>query len=203
MTDRDDALRSDLGWTGPEETDFEPPADEPEPGPPLPGQVPPRPPGDYVPPPPPDTWEEDPGPTVEATRVADLPTEAGPPQVYREAERPRGSFRPPPPRYGPPPGAPRDTGPFPSQNRGDGTQWSQQPDRQRPRHGRPPMPPGQPPQQPGQPWPRADTPRTTAWHNHRAIHTQIGSGPTTSFRLDVFPRVGAGALHCSRPPSDW
>jgi len=154
VTDRDDALRRDLGWTGPEETDFEPPADEPEPGPPPPRQVPPRPPVDYVPPPPPDTWEEDPGPTVEATRVADLPpSEAGPPHVYREAERPRGSFRPPPPRYGPPPGAPRDTGPFPSQNRGDGTQWSQQPDRQPSRHGRPPMPPGQPPQQPGQPWP--------------------------------------------------
>ena len=40
MTDRDDALRRDLGWTGPEETDFEPPADEPEPGPPPPRQVP-------------------------------------------------------------------------------------------------------------------------------------------------------------------
>ena len=158
MTDRDDALRRDLGWTGPEETDFEPPADEPEPGPPPPRQVPPRPPVDYVPPPPPppppDTWEEDPRPTVEATQVANLPTsEAPPPPPYREAERPRGSFRPPPPRYGPPPGAPRDTGPIPSQNRGDGTQWSQQPDRQPPRHGRPPMPPGQPPQQPGQPWP--------------------------------------------------
>ena len=154
MTDRDDALRRDLGWTGPEETDFEPPADEPEPIPPPPRHVSPRPPVDYVPPPPPDTWEEDPGPTVEASRVADLPTaEPGPPPPYREAERPRGSFRPPPPHYGPPPGAPRGTGPFHSQGRADSTPWSQQPDRQPPRHQRPPMPPGPPPQPPGQPWP--------------------------------------------------
>ena len=46
MTDRDDELRRNLGWTGPEETDFEPPADEPEPVPPPPRQVPPRPPAD-------------------------------------------------------------------------------------------------------------------------------------------------------------
>ena len=31
MTDRDDALRRELGWTGPEETDYEPPTAEPEP----------------------------------------------------------------------------------------------------------------------------------------------------------------------------
>ncbi|ULE34769.1 MinD/ParA family ATP-binding protein [Mycobacterium sp. IDR2000157661] len=34
MTDRDDALRRDLGWTGPEETDFEPDSHSPEPMPP-------------------------------------------------------------------------------------------------------------------------------------------------------------------------
>ena len=34
MTDRDDELRRKLGWTGPEESDFEPPNAEPEPPPP-------------------------------------------------------------------------------------------------------------------------------------------------------------------------
>lgn len=49
MSDRDDALRQELGWTGPEESDYEPPAKAvPPPVPAAP--VPPRPPVDFVPP---------------------------------------------------------------------------------------------------------------------------------------------------------
>ncbi|MGE2718048.1 MinD/ParA family ATP-binding protein, partial [Mycolicibacterium litorale] len=42
MTDRDDALRRELGWTGPEEEDFEP--DTGPSGPRVPPPIPPRPP---------------------------------------------------------------------------------------------------------------------------------------------------------------
>ncbi|MGE2691964.1 MinD/ParA family ATP-binding protein, partial [Mycolicibacterium pulveris] len=41
MTDRDDALRRDLGWTGSEAGDVEPSAAEPQPTPPPPAEVPP------------------------------------------------------------------------------------------------------------------------------------------------------------------
>ena len=48
MTDRDDALRRELGWTGPKETDYEPPTPKPEPAPPPKPPVPSRPPVDFV-----------------------------------------------------------------------------------------------------------------------------------------------------------
>jgi MinD-like ATPase involved in chromosome partitioning or flagellar assembly len=49
VSDRDDALRQELGWTGPEEADYEPPTKAaPQPTPPAP--VPPRPPVDFGPP---------------------------------------------------------------------------------------------------------------------------------------------------------
>ena len=48
MTDRDDALRKELGWTGPEETAYEPPTPKPEPAPPPKPPVPSRPPVDFV-----------------------------------------------------------------------------------------------------------------------------------------------------------
>lgn len=55
MSDRDDALRRQLGWTGPEETDYEPPPPEPMAAPaasPSPSRPPVDPP-QYAPPPPP------------------------------------------------------------------------------------------------------------------------------------------------------
>ena len=47
MSDRDDALRHQLGWTGPEETDYEPAAPQPSVTPAAP--PPSRPPVDPVP----------------------------------------------------------------------------------------------------------------------------------------------------------
>lgn len=157
MTDRDDELRRNLGWTGPEETDYEPSAAEPEPTSPPTRAVPPRPPVDYLPPsnPPsaPDPRDEDPGPTIEVGRPPIVPTaEAGAPRQFREPERPGGSFRQPPPRYGPPPGTPRDTGPLPPSVRGDSAPWNQQPERQPPRPQRPPIPGGPAPEPSTQPW---------------------------------------------------
>ena len=46
MSDRDDALRKELGWTGPEETNYEPPSAEPTTTPSA-TPVPTRPPVDY------------------------------------------------------------------------------------------------------------------------------------------------------------
>ena len=212
MTDRDDALRRKLGWTGPEETDFEPPADEPEPAPPPPRQVPPRPPVDYVPPTPPDTREDEPAAPAEPTRVANLPTsETGSPQPF-QGDRAAGrrlssaTARPLPSgvAHGPPPGAPRDTGSVPGA----------EPRRRHtvePAAGSAATPPGA----------SADAARPTTattgsavaprripagqsgGTTRRAVHMRTGSGPTTSFRHDAFRRAGAGALRCSRPPSGW
>lgn len=152
MTDRDDALRRELGWTGPEETDFEPPTRKPEQPPPPKPAVPSRPPVDYVapePPRPPDESAKSPSPESEPRGG---PPEA-PPPPFLDPDRPGGSFRQP--RYGPPPGSPRDTGPMPATNRPDDGPWSQPPGWQQQR---PPRPAGQPPpsaQQAGpptQPW---------------------------------------------------
>ena len=147
MTDRDDALRRELGWTGPEETDYEPPIARPEPAAPARPPVPSRPPVDFNPP------DLSPKPPDEAAtddeRAARVPpaqsSEAGPrggqpdgpPPPFREPERPSGSFRQAPPRYGPPPGSPRDTGPMPTANRQEDTAWSQPPSWQQPPATRP------------------------------------------------------------------
>ena len=125
MTDRDDALRRELGWTGPEETDYEPPTPKPEPAPPPKPPVPSRPPVDFVAPdrgPSPSAEEDDERAAPPSSRwAAPAPgPEPGPrggqpdapPPPFLEPERPGGSFRQPPPRYGPPPGSPRDTGPL-------------------------------------------------------------------------------------------
>ncbi|HEX2284936.1 MAG TPA: MinD/ParA family protein [Mycobacterium sp.] len=154
MTDRDDALRKQLGWTGPAQTDYEPDAAEPEPAAPQKPPVPSRPPVEFVPPEIVDAREDDQPPA--ANRVpAGPPPEPGPPPQIREPERQGGSFRQPPPRYGPPPGTPRDTGPVSTTNRPDNATWAPPPGRQPPRPARPPAPPaqGQPP--PTQPWPSA------------------------------------------------
>ena len=170
MTDRDDALRRDLGWTGPEETNYEPDSAEPEPSADPQPPVPSRPPVDFGAPDPvasqPDAppRQDDQGPPG-ASRVPPTPGpepsgrggQVDSPPPFLDPERPAGSSRQPPPRYGPPPGAPRDTGPLPTTNRPDSTAWSQPPGSQPPRHQQPPAPGGQT-QRPsgtpaGQSWP--------------------------------------------------
>ena len=172
MTDRDDALRRELGWTGPEETDYEPPASRSEPAAPARPPVPPRPPVDYSPPDlsptPPDeaaTDDERVAAPPGAARMPQAPSSDpgprsgqsdGPPPPFREQERPGGSFRQPP-RYGPPPGSPRDTGPMPTVSRQDDTAaWSPPPSWQPPPATRPAgqPPPPQPPSgtRAGQSW---------------------------------------------------
>ncbi len=54
MSERDDFLRRQLGWTGPEESDYEPPVVEPT-FTPAATPLPTRPPVDYVPSDPPPT----------------------------------------------------------------------------------------------------------------------------------------------------
>jgi MinD-like ATPase involved in chromosome partitioning or flagellar assembly len=161
VTDRDDALRRELGWTGPEETDYEPPKAEPQ-TPPKP-HVPSRPPVDYVPQDrgPAPTPEEDDDRGAPSGRWAAQPQgpepgqrasqpEASPPP-FLDPDRTGGGYRQPA-RYGPPPGSPRDTGPLPAANRPDDgprTQqqgWqSQRPARPQGQGAPPPPPPPAPP----------------------------------------------------------
>lgn len=165
MTDRDDALRRELGWTGPEETDFEPPVPKPEPPAPPKPPVPSRPPVDFVAPDPgprpaaEEGKDDERGTPPGAARVPPAPgpepgTRTGqpdpPPPPFLDPERPGGSFRPPS-RYGPPPGSPRDTGPMPTANRQDDGAWTPQPDWQPPP--RAPRPAGKPPPRPPLPGP--------------------------------------------------
>jgi MinD-like ATPase involved in chromosome partitioning or flagellar assembly len=158
VTDRDDALRRELGWTGPEDSDYEPAPAEPEstarPAPPVPS----RPPIDFVEPDPDDELgheayraREDapplpPPPVSPPIPPPPPPPTEGPPPL-REPERPGGSFRQPPPRYGPPPGSPRDTGPVPTANRPDAGTWNPPANWPPPRPPRPPAPPSQGQQQ--------------------------------------------------------
>ena len=140
MSDRDDALRRDLGWTGPEETDYEPAPPEPT-FTPAATPLPARPPVDYLPPEP------------SANVPADVPANAASP------EPPAPDVpRPQPPRFGPPPGTPRDTGPL---NRNDAAQqwgqhpgWPAGPPQQQPPPPPPPPPPAQAPPPPAPPRPQ-------------------------------------------------
>jgi MinD-like ATPase involved in chromosome partitioning or flagellar assembly len=166
VTDRDDALRRELGWTDPEDSDYEPPAAKPEPAPGPKPPAPSRPPVDFVPPdrgqgpsaeaddehaaPPSGRWPP-PAPSPEPDPRGGQPEAPTPPFV--DPGRPGGSFRQPPPRYGPPPGSPRDTGPLPIANRPDA--WRQPPGWQPPRAPRPAGQTPPPPQSfgpPTQPW---------------------------------------------------
>ena len=84
MTDRDDALRRELGWAGPEESDDEPETGRVgpgEPSPPADSPAPRRPPVDFVPP----------EPQVSAAE----PTPAGEPQPFSTGAH-RLSPEPPP-----------------------------------------------------------------------------------------------------------
>ena len=112
MSDPDDALRKDLGWTGPEETNYEPAPVEPT-FTPAATPLPSRPPVDFIP--------------FDATppeNPAPEPPAPEPPASYppREPERTSGGAHQTPPRYGPPPGTPRDTGPLNAPNRPDMSQ---------------------------------------------------------------------------------
>ena len=96
MTDRDDALRKELGWTGPEETDFEPPVPRPEPAAPAKPPVPSRPPVDFVAP------DPAPGPSAEEAKDDErstLPGAARVPPAPGPEPGPRGGQpdAPPPP----------------------------------------------------------------------------------------------------------
>jgi MinD-like ATPase involved in chromosome partitioning or flagellar assembly len=170
VTDRDDALRKELGWTGSEESDYEPDSPEPEAaapeGPPVPSR-PSRPSVDFVAPDPPAT------PADAAPREDEQATPPGrpraphppapepvaprggppdtPPPPFLEPDRPSGTLRQQPPRCGPPPGSPRDTGPLPTANRPD--DWAQPTGWQAPRPPQPPAPPAQGKHQAGQPSP--------------------------------------------------
>ncbi|MGX9788726.1 nucleotide-binding protein [Mycobacterium sp. MMS18-G62] len=177
MTDRDDALRRELGWTGPEESDFEPDTGPAEPPPPPAPPVPRRPPVDFVPSRPPESADgpasadEAPSFSTGAKRSpAEPPTPAaqqesprghgeGPPPPFRNPDHPRASFREPPHLAPAPPPPARDTRQFPPTTaHPDSAQWGPPPSWQPPR---PPRAPAQQPpqrQQPpggrqGQPWP--------------------------------------------------
>jgi MinD-like ATPase involved in chromosome partitioning or flagellar assembly len=152
VTDRDDALRRELGWTGPEETDFEPPKARPEPPAPPKPPVPSRPPVEFSAP-------EPPKPPDDAAQAPSTEPRGGPPDAppppFLDPDRQGGSFRQPPARYGPPPGSPRDTGPLPTSNRPDDGAWSQPPGWQPQRPQRPAGQTAPPPQSAGpptQPW---------------------------------------------------
>ncbi|MCV7302279.1 MinD/ParA family protein [Mycobacterium barrassiae] len=130
MTDRDDELRTRLGWTGPEDTDHEPSAEDPDPTPPPMWQAQGSARDDS---PPTETWDAVRGPTPGVPT-----TDSAPPPHFRAPEV--GTFRQPPSRYGPPPGVPRATGPLPPSAPGP---WGQRPPPQQ----RPPFPGGPPPAQ--------------------------------------------------------
>ncbi|MGV0871387.1 MinD/ParA family ATP-binding protein [Mycolicibacterium sp. XJ879] len=124
MTDRDDALRRDLGWTGSDESDMESAAVEPEPTPPNPPVPPPHPPAD-VPPGrfgPPPGMPRDTGPLPGSVRSEPGPWPGPPGRPPRPPAGPHaGPARPsapPPPPGGPqwpaggyPPDAPPAQGP--------------------------------------------------------------------------------------------
>jgi MinD-like ATPase involved in chromosome partitioning or flagellar assembly len=199
VTDRDDALRRDLGWTGPEDSDYEPPTPKPEPPPPPKPPVPSRPPVDFVapePPSPPDDAANAPGPQP-PQRPAPPDT---PPPPFLDPDRPGGSFRQQPSRYGPPPGSPRDTGPLPA-NRPDDGAWSQPSGWPPPRGPRPTGQTASPPQQPsgtrtGQSWPpqgyapdAAPPPPTTSYADRIRADDLVPArkvAPTGGWRLALY-----------------
>ncbi|MGW0160342.1 MinD/ParA family ATP-binding protein [Mycobacterium sp. NPDC003323] len=99
MTDRDDALRRELGWTGPEDSDYEPAA---KPGmPPAPqgagpgldtGPIPAR-----QPQPPQPPWTPQPRPTAPPTRPPGQPQQPYPQQPWSQQGPPPGRVTPPAP----------------------------------------------------------------------------------------------------------
>jgi MinD-like ATPase involved in chromosome partitioning or flagellar assembly len=156
VTDRDDALRRELGWTGSEDTDYEPVTGPQAPAAAPPSPVPPRPPVEPVPPSaaasndhtPPEPQAPVASPLAHAPDVEPR-AETPPAASTQEIERPRAPSRDQPTaQYGPPPG--RDIRqPPPGPHRQDGG-WGQQPQQPQPgwqqqRGPRPPTGPNQPP----------------------------------------------------------
>ncbi|TPG35295.1 MinD/ParA family ATP-binding protein [Mycolicibacterium hodleri] len=153
MNDRDDALRKELGRTGPEETDYEPAVEPPFKAATTP--LPSRPPVDY--------------PTREAAAEVETPREHLPPEAPppppppppRDVERPDGGPRPPQ-RFGPPPGTPRDTGALPVAGRQADPPPQWRPPAPPPPHQQQPGWQGQPPR-PNQPPPGQGPPQYGPW----------------------------------------
>ncbi|GLP78675.1 MinD/ParA family ATP-binding protein [Mycobacterium antarcticum] len=152
MSDRDDALRRQLGWTGPEESDYEPSPAEPTV---TPAATPPpsRPPVDYVPA---DAPQEPAADADVPPQQFTPPPPPAPPQRFGPPPPPQGSrpTEPLQPWGGPPPGPPQQM-------------WPQ---------GRPPRPNPPPPgapqygQWPGQPYgpdPRVPPPPPTGSYADR------------------------------------
>jgi MinD-like ATPase involved in chromosome partitioning or flagellar assembly len=176
VADRDDALRRELGWTGPEESHFEPDTGQPAPPRPAVPPMPRRPPVDFVAP---DTAaNQDAAAPAEEQPHADGPNRVlpepnppaaprggpveGPPAPFREPDRAGGNFHDQPSRFGPPPPSPGHESRQPPQAgaRPDHTQWGKPPGWQPPPSApRPTAPSGQGQPQPGgpptQPWPAA------------------------------------------------
>lgn len=104
MSDRDDALRRELGWTGPAESDYEPASEKaarPGPGPTAP--APPRPPVDFVPP----AAE----PTAHSADTGPIPAQR--PPNWPPPARPQAPGPPPGRPAGPLPGQPYPGAPWP------------------------------------------------------------------------------------------
>ncbi|MGV0810668.1 MinD/ParA family protein [Mycolicibacterium boenickei] len=151
MPDPDDTLRRELGWTGPEESHFEPDTrptrrKPPEPPPSIPG----RPPVNFVP----SKASESTAPDASGQVVPTDPDAERARSTFRDAPpAPPGSQQVPPQQQVPPPPAP----PQPPRPETRPDAWEQHPPGWQLPSQRPPSPPG-PPQQPygpppGQPWP--------------------------------------------------
>lgn len=207
MSDRDDALRKQLGWTGPEESDYEPAPVEPT-FTPAATPLPSRPHVDYTPADaPPEPVPEAEPPQEQFTAPAPPPPPPPQPPPQREAERPDGGGLRPPQRFGPPPppGSPRDTGTFPAVGRPPEPprQWGPQPpSQQQPvwQQGRPPRPNA--PQQ-GQ-GPPPGPPQYGTWQGHPyGQNPRVVPPPPTGSYAD---RIRADDLVPSRrvvPAKGW
>jgi hypothetical protein len=198
VTDRDDALRRQPGWTGPEESDHDPETRPPgpaEPSPPADSPVPRRPSVDFVPPKPQEsagepTPADEPGPFSSGPhRLSPEPpppsqpegSRRGPgegPPPFLDPDQPRGTFREP--QFGPRPQPPAHDAPQfppPTAGRVDTGQRERQPDSPGS-----PQPPTQPPQQPSgradQPGPAPATGRIPVRRLHRPGRMPNGSAST-------------------------
>ncbi|OBG81552.1 ATPase [Mycobacterium sp. NS-7484] len=159
MSDPDDTLRRELGWTGPEESHFEPDTRPTRRQPPAPPSIPGRPPVDFTPKPSGNSESDDPQgvPTdPDAERARSTFREAPAAQPSPQQQQPPQQQMPPPPPPPVPSPPPHDSRPVPP--RPDA--WEQHPPGWQLPSQRPPGPggPSGPPHQPygpppGQPWP--------------------------------------------------
>lgn len=111
MTDRDDALRKELGWTGPEDSDFEPATETATPL--TPPRAPSRPPVDVTPP---GGADPLPAPDNAASRPTfrPPPNRLAPPGADTWGQPRPASWPPPAAPAGPPTGAPWPAAPQPA-----------------------------------------------------------------------------------------